>query len=374
MRFWLANIVLVLATLAGPLRAEVVENLYRAEIPVENQDPEVRLTAIGQAMREVLVRASGQAMILGVPAIDTAIGQPTRFVDRYRYQIRKLPEGDQLEVRVQFDEKAINKLLRENRLPVWGRNRPVVLLWLVVDDRKTGRKLISADSKNQAIRSLVEQEARQRGLPLRLPLYDLADRTNLKVSDVWGNFEDRIIDASTRYQTSTVLVGQIYKTYSNSWSGRWTLYSDGRRSDWESGGETMALAMLPGIDNTADALAQRYAQVEDTTKTTNRVKLQIEGITGLPAYNKAWTYLDSLDVVSRVEPSEIRPDSVIFSITSRGGRLAVEEAISFGRALVPETRTALQTNTSFNPPVKPTDGTAPIAPPAQVDLVYRLVP
>ncbi|MCG6936340.1 MAG: DUF2066 domain-containing protein [Proteobacteria bacterium] len=375
MRFRIANYALVLMALAGPLRAEVVENLYLAEIPVESQDPEVRKTAIGQGMREVLVRVSGETMILGVPAIDAALDQPKRFVDRYRYQIRKLPGGDQLEVWAKFDEKAINKLLRDNRLPVWGRNRPVTLLWLVVDDRKTGRKLISTDSKDSDISTLVEQQARQRGLPLRLPLYDLSDRARLKVSDVWGNFEDRIIDASARYQTHSVLVGRVYKANSGSWSGSWTLYSDGRRSDWESSGASMGLALLPGVSGAADALAQRYAQVEDKTASPDLVKLQVEGVASLPAYNKVNKYLDSLDVVSRVEPMAIQPDSVVFNLTSRGGRLAVEEAISFGRMLIPDTPTAPQANSlssSSTTPVTPAQ--PPASPSNQVDLVYRLVP
>lgn len=378
MRFGIANIVLALLVLGGPVRAEVVKNLYLAEIPVESQDPELRKTAIGEGMREVLVRVSGQAMILAVPAIDEALLQPTRFVDRYRYQIRKLPGGDQLEVRVQFDEKAINKLLRDNRLPVWGRNRPVTLLWLVVDDRKHGRKLISTDSKNNELRALIEGQARQRGLPLRLPLYDLTDRARLKVSDVWGNFEDRILDASTRYQTHSVLVGRVYRTPSGSWSGRWTLYSEGRRSDWETGGENLELALLPGIGNTADALARRYAQVEDASAGPGRVTLQIEGVTGLPAYARVTSYLDSLDVISRVEPVAIRPGSVVFALSSRGGRLAVEEAISFGHTLIPETPAVPQPNpkpvTDRPDYLAAGERTGPANPAPQVDLVYRLVP
>ncbi|HID49850.1 MAG TPA: DUF2066 domain-containing protein [Chromatiales bacterium] len=373
MRFGIANLVLALLVLAGPLRAEVVENLYLAEIPVESQDPGLRKEAIGQAMREVLVRVSGQAMILGVPAIDAALSQSTRFVDRYRYQIRKLPEGDQLEVRVRFDENAINRLLRENRLPVCGRNRPVTLLWLVVDDRKQGRKLISTDSRYDALRARVERQARQRGLPLRLPLYDLTDRARLKVSDVWGNFEDRILDASTRYQANSVLVGRVYRTPSGSWSGRWSLYSEGRRSDWETVGESLDLALQPGLGGTADALARRYAQVEDTGADPSRVKLQIEGITGLPAYVSVTTYLDSLDVVSRVEPVEIRPDSVVFALTSRGGRLAVEEAISFGRTLVPESPAA-QANPALPALPAEAEKTAAVNRAPQIDLIYRLVP
>lgn len=379
MRGWTVITAMLLMLLTNPVHADVVKNLYLAEVPVESQDRKERQEAIGKGLREVLVRVSGQYAVLTVPAIEAALKQPTRYVQRYRYQTRKIDEQTQLEIRVQFDETTVNKLIRDNNLPVWGRNRPVTLVWLAVDDRK-GRKLITADKQGDD-RAMLEQQAKQRGMPIRLPLYDLTDRAKLGVSDVWGNFEDRIMDASVRYQTDNVLVGRVYKTYGDTWGGRWTLYSEGRRTDWESNGESMELALLPGVSSAADKLAQRYALVEDTTISPDLVRIQVEGISGLPAYNRVSTYLDSLDVVSRVVPGEVRPDSVIFELTSRRGRVAVAQAISFGHTLVPELLSVTQTKTPLESQPETPSASQPEIPqqdlairPLSVDLYYRLVP
>ena len=161
---------------------------------------------------------------------------------------------------MRFDEGAISKLLHDNQMPVWGRTRPATLLWLVVDDRRK-RTLISNDKQAKA-RLIIEQQAKLRGLPLRLPLYDLTDRANLSVSDIWGNFEEAILRASSRYQTEAVLVGRVYRTSSNNWDGRWTLYTEGRQQSWQTSGESLEVALLPGVSQTTGILAQHYAQVD----------------------------------------------------------------------------------------------------------------
>jgi hypothetical protein len=368
-RNFLYSLLFLIGLLTGPLaRADVIPDLYVVDVPVESQDREERATAIRAALERVLVRVSGRQLVLTLPAMEAALERPTRFVQRYRYEQRETGPGQKQRVlRVRFDEASINQLLRDNQLPVWGRTRPATLVWLVVDDRR--KRILISNDKESGVRRILEQQARQRGLPLRLPLYDLADRARLSVTDVWGNFEDRILDASSRYQTEAVLVGRVYKAAANRWLGRWSLYSEGRRQDWESGGETLADAMLPGIGQTAEALAQRYAR-RSLGQTAGQVRVRIDGIETLAAYTRAVRYLDSLDVVRQVQPVIIRPDAVVFSLDSRRGRLAVSQAIALGHTLVPSTFTVAQSaaGSTAGP------GTAGAGVSAGVDLVYRLVP
>ncbi|MHA1569210.1 MAG: DUF2066 domain-containing protein, partial [Alphaproteobacteria bacterium] len=320
------QISLLLTVLFGtfPSRADVIPDLYVIDVPVESQGREERATAIRAALERVLVRVSGRQRVLALPAVEAALEKPTRFVQRYRYEQRETGPGQKQRVlQVRFDEASINQLLRDNQLPVWGRTRPAILVWLVVDDQRT-RTLLSNDV-NSDVRRVLEQQARQRGLPLRLPLYDLADRARLGITDVWGNFEDRILDASSRYQVEAVLVGRVYKAADNRWAGRWSLYSEGRRQDWESGGETLTDVMLPGIGQTAEALAQRFAQ-RSLVQIPGQVRIRIAGIDTLAAYTRAVRYLDSLDVVREVQPVILQSGTVVFSLDSRRGRQAVSQA------------------------------------------------
>lgn len=349
--------------------ADVVDNLYIAEVPVENQDRDTRQTAIATGMRDVLLRVSGRSLVLTVTTVEAALLQPTRYVQRYRYFERKVAGVQQKHLRVEFDKKAINKLLRDNRLPVWGRNRPSTLLWLVIDNRRS-RTLLSNDREVEA-RQYIEAQAQRRGLPLRLPLYDLTDRSNLNISDVWGNFEDTIQRASERYHSEAVLVGRVYKTYSNSWSGRWTLYSEGRRLDWESEGETLDLALIPGVSSTADFLASRYVQ-NDNNNTNGQLLVKVTGLDSLQAYTRTVKYLDSLDVIRDVKPHVVEPDNVVFQLNSRGGRLAVSKAISLGHTLVVEpNQTGIQQPEQAKSSTQPAD---PVVVLTHPDLTYKLVP
>jgi hypothetical protein len=348
--------------------ANVVDNLYIAEVPVENQTLDARQTAITTGMRDVLVRISGRSLVLTVTPVEEALLLPKRYVQRFRYFDKKVAGVHQKHLRVEFDKKSINKLLRDNRLPVWGRNRPSTLLWLVIDNRRS-RTLLTNDRQIKA-RQHIEAQAALRGLPLSLPLYDLTDRSNLKISDVWGNFEDPIMRASERYHSEAVLVGRVYKTYSNNWSGRWTLYSEGRRFDWESEGDTIKQALLPGISSTTDYLSTRYVQNDDEN-VNGEVLLKVTGLGSLKAYTRTVKYLDSLDVIIEVHPYVIEADNVIFKLSSRGGRLAVSKAVSLGHILEAQPTQELIQQSAVLPAGTPQVPLPELTPP---DLTYILVP
>ena len=266
---------------------------------------------------------------------------------------------------MRFDEGAITKLLTDNQMPMWGHTRPATLLWLVVDDRRK-RTLIS-NGKQAEARLIIEEQAKLRGLPLRLPLYDLTDRANLSVADIWGNFEEAILRASSRYQTEAVLVGRVYRTASNSWSGRWTLYTEGRQQSWQTSGESLEVAILPGVSQTAGILAQRYAQV-DSAIGSDQLRVQIKGVNGLAAYTRVAKYLDSLDAITQVQPRSIASDSVVFSLTSRRGQLAVAQAIALGHTLV------VESSPPTSLPRPPAGEKSPDSIKPGANLVYRLVP
>ncbi len=362
LRGWL-TLLAALLLLQLQLEAEVIEDLYLAEVPVKSQDRDERQDAIRTGLNQVLVRVTGSNQVLTSPAIEAALTQPTRYVQRFRYRKQDQAGRSQLVLWVRFDESVITKLLNDNQMPVWGRTRPATLLWLVVDDRRK-RRLISNDMTTEA-RDIIEQQAKLRGLPLRLPLYDLTDRANLSITDVWGNFEDAILQASGRYQTEAILVGRVYRAGSNSWSGRWTLYSQGRQQNWQTSGESLQVALLPGISHTTEILAQQYAQVESVI-TSDRLRVKVAGVNGLPDYDRVVRYLISLDAVRQVLPDTISDSDVIFTLISRRGRLAVSQAIALGDILVTDANYQLSQPATG----EPLAGNMSLAP----DLVYRLVP
>ncbi|VAX14095.1 hypothetical protein MNBD_GAMMA24-1323 [hydrothermal vent metagenome] len=348
-------------------RADVIPGLYETEISVSSQNLDERKAALTAGMRQVLLRVSGRSIVLTITAVEKALLHPTRYVQRYRYRNRKEAGGAQEKVLwVRFDKKAINRLLRDNRMPVWGRTRPAVLVWMVVDDRHS-RILLGNNVSNPA-KAFISEQARLRGIPLRWPMLDLSDRSNITTSDVWGSFEDTIINASRRYQTEAILVGRVYKTYDGSWNARWTLYDHGHQQAWNAHAETLIEALIPGVDRTAGILAQRFARVENDEQ-NNTLLLQVYGLDTLAAYNKTLKYLSRLALVTDIRPQIVSPDNVIFRLKARNGRLAVSQAIALGHTLV----TAARQNRSLVPRVAASSVNAQSVAVVRADLVYRLV-
>jgi len=372
-----AIIVLITSILPfSAVNADIVRHLYEAEVPVEGQGREERTYIVREALKEVLVRVSGQNGAAVLAENEEIIPKPTRLVQQFRY--RKFKSDELIppnpidgakpytqKLWLRFTKKTINHLLREQGFPVWGKNRPATLVWLVVDDQK--HRVLIGNSTVHSSRTFIEQEAVKKGLPFRLPLLDLADQSKLQVTDVWGNFEDTILDASLRYQTEAVLVGRIYLSYAKTWNTRWSLYSSGERHDWEeANSETLRTAVKEGLAKTGEILSARFTQVT-TADDAGSILLQIKNISNLKAYNKVVKYLTGLNTVTKLQTFQVNTKDVIFSIESRSGRLGIAQAISLGHVLIADISQPLVLNEKIESKAEPTNQ-------IKTDLIYKLVP
>ncbi len=357
---------------SGSVNADIVPHLYEVEVPVEGQGREERSYVVREALKEVLVRISGRNEAAVLAEDEALVPRPTLFIQQFRYLkfkrdevIPAAPDGAKpytQKLWLRFTKKTIAKLLREQGLPVWGKTRPVTLVWLVVDDQK--QRILIGNSTPHISRTYIAQEATKKGLPFRLPLLDLADQSKLQVTDVWGNFEDTILDASLRYQTEAVLVGRIYLSFAKTWNTRWSLYSAGQRYDWEvSNSNSLRAAVKEGLSKTGEVLSARFTQ-ETTAEESGLVLIQVKNISNLKTYNKVIKYLKSLSIARQVQAYQVNIDDVIFSINSRSGRLGIAQAIALGHVLVTDiNQPVIRVESAENKPGKLT-----------ADLTYKLVP
>lgn len=366
--------------LVAPLRAEVVSGLYEAEVPVESQARDVRQAALQVALQQVLVRVTGRRNVLDMAGdLEGVLEKAPRYVQQFRYQSRETgQEGQSGEVLwVRFDRQAIERLLQEHRLPVWGRTRPATLIWLVVDDRRQ-RELLSNDMDTRA-RQVIDEQARLRGLPLRFPLMDLTDRSAISISDVWGNFADNLLEASARYDAEAVLAGRIAKTASGGWTARWTLYQDGRRQAWNASGQQLEEAIVPAINQLADVLAEQFARIGQNDQ-SEKLRARISGLRGLADFNRVIKYLNNLALVESVYIDQLKDGSLDLVLSSRHGRMAINQAISLGHtlkvesvAMVPSSAPAVMTSTPLSDETVSQNNPVPQQT-RTIDLQYRLLP
>ncbi len=322
-----ALLAILLLCLATPVAAVQVKGLFQVSVPVNGQGDMERKGALYAAFSRLLVRVGAGRAVLRDARAQPLLQQAPRFVQSYRY--RETPEGLFLEVR--FDARAVRRALIEQGLPLWGRTRPLTLVWLVVQEGGE-RHLLNGDSPHPAVAAM-EAQARERALPLAFPLLDLEDQMALGVTDVWAGFTDRIVRASQRYAPEAVLVGRLYRDFvGTEWIGRWQLLEGERVIDhWQARGDLDWVAG-EGVERAADGLAARYAQRPGESAV---VRLWVTGAVALADYARVGRYLAGLSMVERVAPVVVEGGRLGLDVRLRSDLEGLTRAIALGSVLVP---------------------------------------
>ena len=329
--------VLILCWISLPVYAVRVPGLYEAEVPVPDQLADNRNQAEKMAMRTVLIKITGDRFAPERTSLQPVVDKAGDYIQQYRYiqgppdqTAGEPPQQQSLQLHVRFDETTLNKTLRDLGIPVWGKERPSTLVWLAVQDQ-AGRRLVGMEDKPDYIRAL-DARAALRGMVLIYPLLDLEDTNNLRVSDIWGGFNTPVLKASARYQADTILVGKIDSPTPGIWEGQWTAYLQGETTTWTSDGELPDIVLDGGVDGLANLLASRFVQSGGTLETAT-VSIQVRGIDDAAQYARVLKYLRSLSPVTDVEVNQVEPGKVMFTITTHGGAVALQQTITLGRIM-----------------------------------------
>ena len=373
-------VALCLSLFAPPLvHAGEVRNLYRAEIPVQGQTSQERSQATRTGLLRVLVRVTGKQGIEENQLVQQALASPFSYVQQFRYRRMEQPQvvitdaGTEENftewLRLDFDEASVNMMLRQAGLPLWGRARPSILLWIAVEDLNQRRILGGSFPADE--RKVLETTASDRGIPVLIPLMDLQDQADLNFADIWGDFQDTIRRASERYQPGGILVGRVYRHTAGEWEGRWTLYQGSEVYRWLLDGKSREAVLADGLGRMADTLGEQFAQVEGQ-QGKERLTVTVSDIQSLEQYARAMKYLESLDVVDSVKVTEVGPNHASFLLSLRGQSQSFRQATVFGETLAPDdSQRSLDTPPPGDVPVSADDGQHTAQ---QTTLYYRLLP
>jgi len=319
----------------SPVMAIQVPGLYEARIPVVDKSGDNRKSAIQSALRIVLIKLTGDRNAAGRSAVTELIRNADRYVLQYRYlehDESSLDGQAQTELSVLFDEKALNQVLRDYGISVWGTERPAVLVWLVTGD-KSGRRILSMEDESGYL-NIIDKRARARGISLIYPLLDLEDASHIKTSDIWAGFSEPIIDASRRYQADVIFYGSIEQITPTLWQTRWTAIIEQQPVSWVSQDELPEIVLDEGIDELVDKLADKYASSSTYTR-EEALTLTVNNIHDLGQYVKVLHYLESLNSVTKVTVKTLEDDRVVFELINLGGLPVIVQAISLGNMLEP---------------------------------------
>lgn len=344
--------------------AQAAVDLYRAEVPVENQSSEAREDALQEALGEVIVRISGDA--------DVALTSPGRSVTkRARQLVRQFgykrvaveqketaantsrptepkPEQEdsqgrtereeeaatELVLQVQFNAGAVNNALRGAGLPIWGAERPKTIVWLA--QTQGGAPALV---RGEQAKPLMET-AQERGVPLTFPSQDSAERQRANAADVIAGYNDRLLAASRGYGASHLLVGRLQNS-GGLWQGRYALMQGESTLDsWEDSASTQEQLLSDVMQRVANSFARSYAV--SANDAANTLVLAVDGLNSARSFARVSNYLAELTAVKTVVPAFINQDFAVFKIELSGDAKVLGRSIALADVLaVDEASSAL---------------------------------
>ena len=322
---------LVICTGGAARDALAVEmtSLYTVEVPLDPGDPDAQRNAYQEALRQVLVRVTGSNALADSAEMATLFPNAARFVR----QFRPGPDGTLV---VSLDGPAIERVLRDANATIWASDRPLTVIWLAVDWGLGDREIVAADDpdrmpgdgrsidRNQILRERVQAVAERRGLPIAFPLMDVEDLRNIGFIDIWGGFDEPLLEASTRYGAESVLVGRIRPD--DLQPPRWTWYFDNQRFGWPGQPEE-------SIEQLADALAARDAI--SGSREVETIRVTISGINSVAGYAEVQRYMENLRVARSLAVRTVSGDSITYDIDVQGGMQQLESIISISNLFEP---------------------------------------
>lgn len=317
-----------------PVRAagSEVDGLYRALVPVSGQAADERRDALGRALFDVLVKVSGQAPDRLRGALGASLEEPVRFVREYRYEpLRGTPAG--LGLGVEFDKGAVDRLLRDAGLPVWGRGRPTTLVWLAEEDGAS-RRLIGPDER-PALWDALRHRAAARGVPVVAPLLDIDDQRMLTAADLWGGFAEAVRAASARYGSDAILVGRLSRGSGGLSDSSWTLYRPETEVSWRLREGSLEDQAAAAVDRLTAAYARDFATTTASGGGDRRLRVEVTGLATVDQYARLMTFLDGLDAVRGVVPLALHEDHLELELATGLTSDRLRQALTLGALLRP---------------------------------------
>jgi hypothetical protein len=307
-----------------------VTSLYTAQVPLDQQQPDPRGHAYETALAQVLLRVSGPVLVNDADLFEALFPRPGAYVVQHQ-------PGSEETILVSFDGEAIEEVLRSAGQTVWGSERPLTLVWLAVDwgqgqreilgatDARRGNSQSRSINRQRLLRQRILNFAESRGLPVVFPLLDSEDLAKVSFSDVWGGFDERMIDASERYDVASVLIGRVRADSAQ--RNRWTYHFASSQHTW-TGEPELAIMQI------SDLLAAEFAIGADAP--VRSVKLHISGVQSVAAFGDVQSILANINVVEDFAITTVVGDRISFDVDAHGGGERLARSLRFAGLLEEE--------------------------------------
>jgi hypothetical protein len=285
------GVLIVLLVLAPQAWAGRVVRLYDVVVKGDASGP-----AVQDAMRRVLVRATGRREAATDPALSAIVADAAKYV-------QSSTRVNSTDTRVSFDGPALEQAIASAGRSVWDRERPFTLV--VFYPPLSGAAAESA-------RLELERSAESRGLPISLAPVPIVDANGSELP------KDVILQAAQRLGGDAVLIARG-DSAASSGVYQWTLQT-------QYGTDNFNGALDAGVNGAVDALAR--VQDASAPLTESEALVQVGGVSTLNDYAAVSRLLEGIPGTRRVNLSEVNGAAATFSVLVRGGAEAIDRALS----------------------------------------------
>jgi len=324
----------LLLLVAAPAFSLTVDGLYSASVEVEDQSSAQVLRAKKVGLAQVLVKVTGQTQTLNNARIRTALVNAEVYLQYFSFATQLTNGQPQAVIELAFNKLQVNQLISDSSLPIWGKDRAAVLVWLV-EDVQDMRQILN-DETHPMVAQIMSQ-AQQRGMPLLWPLLDLEDQVSIDAGALWGLFREPIKNASHRYQADAVLVGRMFQDNQQLWHVEWNFWLDDVEQTWSSKGADLAALVDPLQDQLSASLVKKFALATSISNLSDDAHqsaiLRVDQVNQFDDYVELQSMLQTMAGVQRVQLHSASNSTLEFLIVAQPNLSQVKSIIDLKRRL-----------------------------------------
>ena len=287
---------------------------------------------LSQALRQIIVKMTGTDDALNAPPTAKLLSSAQTYLRAYRYE-----EVNNKRYFVgEFDSEKLAQRLIDNGHALWGNPRADTLLWMVVEQRH--HREIVTDERTDNLTLYLKDAANQRGLPVTLPLMDLADAQRVSVSDVWGRFVFSIREASVRYGNQDIVIARVYQPdpLESLWRLDWTYITPVSVTSGTEDGDSAETAVAAWVSKHADAMSRRDAVLAtEDGEEAMVLTISVANLDALATMVDVEQYLGTLGSVKDVRLAKVVGTVSYFRVALLGSEQDWRNLIQLQRKLVP---------------------------------------
>jgi len=329
MRLMLPLVCVALAL--GLCRAAWALDLYQASVPLADAGEASRKAAVTEAFGRVLGQVAGRQAV-------ATLAQQAGGADAAQRALLSFggntgADGMAL-LEARFDAQAVREFLARRHVAALPDARPTLLLWLLAE--RDGAAAWAGADEPQDLALALQQAAGARGLPLLLPVLDLAERGRLpaRLDPADKASMAGLNTASARYRPDGILFGRLWGS-GERWQVDLRLALPGREDAvWSSSGASPQAAIDAAFEAIGARLAPAGAPVDGPSVP---VQIAIDGISDVAAYARVWQHLQQVPGLRGLRPLTLGSGRAMFRFELAGGDAALAASVEPG---APFTRVA----------------------------------